>query len=225
MKIDLVVVSHPEDTRSPKGRYIFKAPANSKLQKDDYVVSECNGREVLGKVISVLENVDEESNIDFIRSVSNDRIHDIKQLSYKLNKVPFGCGIKETASKTIKDVVWNTVPAPNYVSMSNPIPIPAPVSAEAPNHALMERMDNLLNKIKSGKQYYYIGIEDDRFIVSEGLYDCHSAQDFNRIFNNNAFTTFKEAADILTVLQETVPVTENTNVNVEVHDIMDKIYR
>jgi hypothetical protein len=86
--IDLVTIVHPEDKREPKFKYTFKAPVNSGIEKDDYVIADIKGKETLGKVISVLENVDEDSQLmNYIRTVSTIKDQKLKPLSYKLEKV------------------------------------------------------------------------------------------------------------------------------------------
>jgi len=86
--IDLITVVHPEDKREPKFKYTFKAPANSGIKSGDYVIADIKGKETLGSVVSVLENVDEESNLmNYIRTVSTIKNQKLKPISYKLVKV------------------------------------------------------------------------------------------------------------------------------------------
>lgn len=86
--IDLITVIHPEDKRVPKFKYTFKAPANSGIKSGDYVIVDIKGREVLGAVISVLENINEQSSLmNYIRTVSTIKDQKLKPISYKLVKV------------------------------------------------------------------------------------------------------------------------------------------
>ena len=54
--IDLVTIIHPEDKREPKFKYTFKAPVNSGIEKDDYVIANIKGKETLGKVEGFFAN-------------------------------------------------------------------------------------------------------------------------------------------------------------------------
>lgn len=112
--IDLVTIIHPEDKREPKFKYTFKAPVNSGIEKDDYVIADIKGKETLGKVISVLENVDEDSQLmNYIRTVSTIKDQKLKPLSYKLEKVALEYenvdNEKENDSSIIPDIPIGTI--------------------------------------------------------------------------------------------------------------------
>lgn len=112
--IDLVTIIHPEDKREPKFKYTFKAPVNSGIEKDDYVIANIKGKETLGKVISVLENVDEDSQLmNYIRTVSTIKDQKLKPLSYKLEKVALeyenSDNEKENDSLIIPDIPIGTI--------------------------------------------------------------------------------------------------------------------
>ena len=210
MRIDLVTVIHPEDMHRPRNKYTFRAPANSGIEKDDYVIVKIKNGETLAKVISVLVDIDEsDSTMNFIRSVSSigDKVIQpviarLKRENITYSPIEKFCGFVE---KGYLD---------NYLAEKKASKV----------QEILTRKERLASYMKIGMKYYSIeqGLDRDKgfyLYPQEYTYgECKADQ--IRIEDENIFFDLDEIKKIIEILMGNVDGFSQINIHHELAKIL-----
>ena len=205
-KIDLVTIVHPEDKRTPKYKYTFKAPANSGIQSGDYVIADIKDKEVLGKVVSVLTNIEEEGELmKYVRSISTIENQKLKPIKYKLEKVRL-----EYHSDMEQELI------DTYLSIEN-----------LDEYLNITRKENLRNTLDLGTNYFTIEQRLDsvgldrryKLYVEEYTYTGNTMDNL-RIEIGNIFFDKNEAEKIIEIISENVDDSKFIDIKKELKKIM-----